>query len=65
MNEIDYMDYILSRLKGKGNVLNITYICKQTNVPRKVIEKLTSGEVPTTSYQNIVVLYDFVKINNI
>ena len=65
MNEINYLHFVLTRLQGKSAVLNITYICKSTGVPRKVVETLLKGEEPSTSYQNIMSLYQFVVEHNI
>lgn len=65
MNEVNHLEFVLERLRGKSAVLNITYICKTTGVPRKVVETLLKGEEPSTSYQNIISLYQFVVEHNI
>lgn len=65
MNEINHLQFVLARLEGKSAILNITHICKSTGVPRKVVEKLLKGQEPSTSYQNIMALYQFVVTNNI
>lgn len=61
----DYLIEIKERLSKKANILKISTIHTETGVSRFVISKFMAGEIPSTSFQNIVTLYRYLEENNI
>lgn len=63
--EHDYLNEIKDRLYAKADLLNISTIIKATGVPRRTILAFCKGQIPVTSFQNIVKLYKYIEQNNI
>lgn len=63
--EHDYLTEIKERLSKKANILKISTIHKETGVSRFVISQFMSGNIPSTSFENIVTLYKYLQDNNI
>lgn len=63
--EHDYLIEIKERLSAKANILNVSAIAKSTGLPRAVIVKFCNGEIPNTSFNNIVTLYKYIEEHNI
>lgn len=61
----DYLAEIKERLSGKSGILNVSHIHRQTGVPRTVIQTFINGNIPSTSFNNIVVLYKYIEEQNI
>lgn len=61
----DYLNEIKERLTAKADLLNVSSISRQTNVPRTVIQSFMSGKIPNTNFNNIVALYRFIEEQNI
>lgn len=59
----DYLAEISKVLSSKNKILNISVIADQANVPRSVVAKFASGEIPNTSFENVVKLYKFITEN--
>lgn len=57
----DYLDEIMQRLKNKKDILNLASIHRNTGVPRPVLNKFINGEIPNTSFTNIVKLYEYLE----
>lgn len=63
--EHDYLTEIMQRLSAKSHILNVSSISRQTGVPRVVIQNFISGQIPKTSFTNVVALYKFIEEQNI
>lgn len=61
----DYLKEISERLSAKAKILNLSHIHRQTLVPRSVIRAFANGEVPSTSFNNIVKLYKYIEEQHI
>lgn len=61
----DYPCEIKDRLSAKVEILNISSIAEQAKVPRIIVMKFANGEIPNTSFENVVKLYKFIVENNI
>lgn len=63
--EFDYLENIRQRLSKKADILNISGIQRHTKVPRRVIATFMQGEIPNTSFSNIMALYTYLEEQNI
>lgn len=61
----DYLKEISDRLMAKAEILNISNLAEQAGVPRSVVANFAKGEIPTTSFENVVKLYKFLTENKI
>lgn len=59
----DYLAEISKVLSSKNKILNISVIADQAGVPRSVVTKFAYGEIPNTSFENVVKLYKFITEN--
>ena len=61
----DYCAEIISRLSSRKNVLNISAVVKETNVPRSVIESFIKGEIGKVNFEHVAALYKFLEDNQL
>ena len=59
----DYLAEIRDILSSKNKILNVSTIAGQSGVPRSVVAKFAAGEIPNTSFENVVKLYKFITEN--